>query len=126
MKLSAKQIALFGQVRVDLNAVDCKMSLYTTLLELYKNGWWVTERFGTIITLVRPRYAVKDGFSCLNRRIKTTINLDSLDIETKQIADKQYEKYRKYLEENRRKLRLKQWKINENDNMSTLPSGNQN
>lgn len=126
MKLSAKQIALFGQVRVDLNAVDCKISLYTTLLELYKNGWWVTERFGTIITLVRPRHAVKDGFSCLNRRIKTTINLDSLDIETKQIADKQYEKYRKYLEENRRKLRLKQWKINENDNMSTLPSGNQN
>ena len=125
MKLSAKQIALFGQVRVDLNAVDSKISLYTTLLELYKSGWWVTERFGTIITLVKQRHAIKDGFSCLNRRIKTTINLDSLDIETKQIADRQYEKYKNYLEEKRR-CRLKQWKLNENDNMSTLPPGNKN
>lgn len=124
MKLSAKQIALFGRVRVDLNQIDSKVAQYITLFELYKAGWWVTERFGTIITLVRPRHAIKDGFSCIIKRIMTDINLDSLDVETKQIADRQYEKYRRYLEENRRKLRLKQWKINENNNMSTLPSGN--
>ena len=68
MKLSAKQIALFGQVRVDLNQIDSKIAQYTTLYELYQAGWWVTERFGTIITIVRPRHQLKDGFSCIIKR----------------------------------------------------------
>ena len=115
MDLSAKQIALFGQVRVNMMAVDSNLVSYTTLLEIYRAGWWATERFGTLITIVKPRSRDKDGFSCLVKRIVTDVNLDSLDEQIKLIADRKYERYKYRLEENRRKLRLKKWKINETD-----------
>lgn len=115
MALSVTQIALFGQVRVNVLPVDSNLVSYVTLLDLYKNGWWATERFGTLIALVKPRAYEKDGFSCLIKRIVTDVNLDALDREIKIIADAKYEKYKSRLDENRRKCRLKNWKINESD-----------
>lgn len=98
MYLSYKHIAIFGQVKVNINSIDANMAKYKTLLELYKDGWWVTDRFGTIITIVKPKTPIKNGFCCLNKRISTTINLDTLDLLTKQIADVQYEYYKHILE----------------------------
>ena len=97
MKLSLKHIAIFGRVKVNLQTVDCKAIKCITLLDLYNAGWWVTDRFGTIITLVKPKADLKDGFCCVCRRIYTDVNLDTLDLLAKQIADAQYENYKKYL-----------------------------
>lgn len=118
MALSAKQIAIFGQVRVNIMAFNCTIASYATLLDLYRDGWWVTERFGTLITLVKPRSHDKDGFACVVKRIQTSINLDSLDEQIKLFADKQYEKYRYRLEEDRTKLRLKKWKVTDGNDLS--------
>lgn len=117
MELSAKQIALFGQVRVNILSIDSNLVSYVTLLELYKQGWWVTERFGTNIMIVKPRAKSKDGFSCLIKRIvpNPDVNLYALDAEIKIIADRQYEKYKHRLDENRIKYKhLKKVNINEN------------
>lgn len=103
MGLSAKQIALFGQVKVNMVKSNSNLQAYVTLLELYNAGWWITERFGTIITIVKPRFREKDGFSCVAKRIITDINLDSLDIQWKLIADKKYQIYKHRLQK-----RLKQ------------------
>lgn len=97
MKLSYKQMAVFGQVRVDVRPLDSTIKEYVTLLDLYRRGFWVTQRFGTIITIVKPRAYIKDGFSCVCRRINTTINLDTLDALTEEIAKKQYQLYKDYL-----------------------------
>jgi hypothetical protein len=117
MNLTAKQIALFGQVRVNVLSIGSNLVSYTTLLELYKSGWWITERFGTNIMIVRQRAKYKDGFSCLIKRIvpDPDVNLDALDEQIKIIADRQYEKYKYRLDENRVKYRhLKKVNIYEN------------
>lgn len=117
MNLTAKQIALFGQVRVNVLSIGSNLVSYTTLLELYKSGWWITERFGTNIMIVRQRAKYKDGFSCLIKRIAPgpDVNLDALDEQIKIIADRQYEKYKYRLDENRVKYRhLKKVNIYEN------------
>ena len=106
MKLSLRHIAIFGQVKVNLNSVDSTINNYVTLLDLYKDGWWVTERFGSIITIVKPRENIKHGFKCLNKRICTTINLDTLDLLTKPISEAQYEKYKYFLEQKGDKIEI--------------------
>lgn len=121
MDLSFKHIAIFGQVKVDVNALDCTLTNYVTLLDLYKDGWWVTDRFGTIITLVKPRSKLKDGFCCVCRRISTTVNLDTLDLLTKQIADTKYEQYKQYLQSKQYRDKIKKSKEQDNVNhLSTL------
>lgn len=121
MNLSFKQIAIFGQVKVDVNALDCALTNYTSLLELYKDGWWVTDRFGTIVTLVKPRKQLKDGFCCVCRRISTNVNLDTLDILTKQIADVKYEQYKQFLQSKKYSDKIKKSKEYGNvNNLSTL------
>lgn len=121
MNLSFKHIAIFGQVKVDVNALDCALTNYTSLLELYKDGWWVTDRFGTIVTLVKPRAHLKDGFCCVCRRISTTVNLDTLDLLTKQIADVKYEQYKQYLQSKKYSDKIKKSKEYGNvNNLSTL------
>lgn len=123
MKLSPRQMALFGQVKVNIMSPDCKLAKYITLLQLYNDGWWVTDRFGTIVTIVKPKSNIKHGFCCYNKRISTTVNLDALDEEIKRIADIKYIRYQNYLE---RKIK-KVIKVNiYENNMSTLPSGNNN
>ena len=122
MNLSYKYIAIFGQVKVDVNALDCNMPNYVTLLDLYKNGWWVTDRFGTIVTLVKPRSNLKDGFCCVCRRISTNINLDTLDILTKQNADGKYEQYKQYMQSKKYRDKIKKSKEQCNvNNLPTLP-----
>ena len=106
MQLSFKQIAIFGQVKVNLMPKDSKFVRYMTLLDAYKLGWWATERFGTIIFLVRPCIAEKDGFKCVAKRIVTDVDLDILDEQIKIIADKKFEHY---------KHRLTKRKKNESD-----------
>lgn len=113
MKLSAKQIALFGQVTVELRHIESKISDRITLLELYKQGWWATMITGTLITLVRPKEYAKDGFACVVRRIYTDVNLDSLDREIKLIADYQYEKYKHKLLEKQVYNRIKRVKLDD-------------
>lgn len=108
MKLSLKQIAVFGQVKVNVKSVDANSAFFVTLLDLYKSGWWVTDRFGTIITLVKPKAKLEQGFCCVCRRISTDVNLDMLDSLTQQIADLQYENYKTILTSKTKKKR-KQW-----------------
>lgn len=124
MKLSYKQIAVFGQVKVDINPIDCKLAKYTTLLELYKQGWWVTDRTGAIITIVKPKNMLKFGFCCLCKRISTEVNLDMLDSLTKPIADAQYEKYKEILQSKVSINNLKN--IEKKHEMSFMPSRNRN
>lgn len=127
MKLSYKQIAIFGQVKVDVNALDCALTNYTTLLDLYKQGWWVTDRFGTIITIVRPRNNLKDGFCCVCRRIETKVNLNTLDLITQQIAEIKYEKYKQYLQSKQYSDKIKKSKVDYGKNsVSTLRKGDRN
>lgn len=118
MKLSLKHIAVFGQVNVDLMPLDCKLKKFTTLLDLYKAGWWVTERFGTIVTLVKQRSHRKDGFACRCRRISTQVDLNTLDALSKEIADAKYEIYKKYL--NKQTTRIEWWK--DESRVSMLPN----
>ena len=127
MNLSFKHIAIFGQVKVDVNALDCTLTNYRTLLELYQDGWWVTDRFGTIVTLVKPRYNLKDGFCCVCRRISTNVNLETLDLLTKQIADARYEQYKQFLQSKKYSDKIKKSKDNTNaNNLSTLQPRNRN
>lgn len=125
MKLTLKHIAIFGQVRVNLNGVDSNLYNYTTLLALYKDGWWVTDRFGTILTLVKPRHDLKDGFCCICRRIVTDVNLDTLDLLTKPIAEAKYEQYKQFLQSKKYRDKIKKSKEeNVNNCMSVLQSRN--
>lgn len=122
MKLSPRQMALFGQVKVNIMSPDSKLAKYITLLQLYKEGWWVTDRFGTIVTIVKPKVG-NEGFCCYNKRISTTVNLDALDEEIQKINNIKYIRYQNYLE---RKIHpINKVNIYEN-NMSTLQSGNNN
>lgn len=127
MKLTLKQIAIFGQVKVNIKSLDSNAIIYATLLDLYKAGWWVTDRFGTIITIVKPKMKAKDGFCCICRRISTTVNLDTLDLLTKQIADAQYEQYKNTLKSKRFDDKVKKSKKVYYENiMSNMSSGNRN
>lgn len=98
MKLSFKQMAVLGQVKVNIRPIDCALKDYVSLLDLYKQGYWITQRFGTIIILVKPRANLKDGFSCTCKRIETTVSFETLDECIEQINDRQYRKYKDYLE----------------------------
>lgn len=121
MNLSFKHIAIFGQVKVDVNSLDANLASYVTLLDLYKDGWWVTDRFGTIVTLVKPKKQLKDGFCCVCRRISTNVNLDTLDILTKQIAAAKYEEYKQFLQSKKYSDKVKKSKEYGNvNNLSTL------
>lgn len=125
MNLSYKHIAIFGQVKVDVNSLDANLASYVTLLDLYKDGWWVTDRFGTIITIVKPKSKLKDGFCCVCRRISTNVNLNTLDLLTKQIADAKYEEHKHYLQSKKYNDKVKKSKERFNDtNLSTLPQRN--
>lgn len=72
----------------------------TTLEELYKNGWWITEIFGSYANMVKisscsTRKSKKPYFMCV-----------SLLVDTKQITPKAY----RLIE----KIKKQQWKKYEN------------
>ena len=124
MNLSLKQVAIFGQVKVDMLPPGSSLTKYITLLELYQDGWWVTDRFGSIITIVKPRNPLKYGFKCLCRQISTTINLDTLDLLTKPIAEAKYNRYKLYLQRNKPYEKIKETKNEEDDYLPVLPTPN--
>lgn len=98
MNLSAKQIAVFGQVKVDVRPIGSPFPKLVSLLEFYNRGYWVTSRFGSTITLVKRRKYSKDGFCCIYKKIQTDINLNTLDALIEPIARQQYLRYKDYLE----------------------------
>lgn len=92
----------------DLNGTFYKTA---TLLELYKDGWFVTERFGSVICICKEKRS--DGFINRFRHFKTDVNLDTFDTLWRPLADQQFEKHKKYLLDNERKPYTKRVNTNE-------------
>lgn len=111
MKLSLKHIAIFGRVIVDVNRDG---SFYKTidLFSMYRDGWFITERFGSKLCMCKKS---SKGFMNRFYPFKTEVNINTLDLLWKPIADKQFEKYRKILCENNRKPYTKK-RVNTNEN----------
>lgn len=101
MKLSLKHVAIFGRITVDIQDLTGTFYKTATLLELYKDGWFVTERFGSVICICKKK--AKDGFISRCRHFKTDVNVDTFDLLWKPLAEQQFEKYKKYLLYNERK-----------------------
>lgn len=95
MKLTLKHVAIFGRIIVDTQGLNGSFYKTATLLELYKDGWFVTERFGTVICMCKKK--VKDGFMSRCRHFKTDVNINTFDLLWKELAEQQFEKYKKYL-----------------------------
>lgn len=101
MKLTMKHAAIFGRVIVDLQGTDYKFFKYTDLYSMYKEGWFITERFGHLLCMCKK--GKKKIFYNKFFSFKTEVNINTLDLLWKQIAQDQYEYYKKYLTENPRK-----------------------
>lgn len=101
MNLTLKHVAIFGRIQVDLQRLNGNMFKTIDLLTLYKEGWFVTERFGTVICMCKKK--AKDGFICRCRHFKTDVKIDTFDLLWKPLAEQQFEKYKKYLLNNERK-----------------------
>lgn len=116
--LSQKAIAVFGQVKVQITNTTLSNCQYVDLFSLYKNGWWITERFGTLIYLVKKKTYEKDGFCLIVKRIKTDVNLDTFDLLWQQIAERKQKQYQHILEH---KNKYKKPRVNiYEDSMPTL------
>lgn len=115
MKLSLKHIAIFGRVIVDVQDTKGSFYKYTDLYTLYKGGWFVTERFGNTLCMCKR----KCNGEFMNRyfKFKTEINIDTLDLLWKPLADEQAERYKKYLLENQRKKYTYKRNITNESNM---------
>lgn len=82
----------------------------TNLQELYNQGWWITEIFGSFAFLVKlskaKRTTKKPYFIC----VQSQLNADQITPEAQkiinQVKNKQWNKYKKYLLglENERKI----------------------
>lgn len=48
---------------------NLSLPVKTTLHQAYKNGWWITEIFGSKAVLVRLKKRKKDGFGLCERQI---------------------------------------------------------
>lgn len=55
MKLTLKHVAIFGRIIVDTQDLNGSFYKTATLLELYKDGWFITERFGSVLSLCKPK-----------------------------------------------------------------------
>lgn len=112
MKLSLKHIAIFGRITVDIQDINGTFYKTATLLELYKDGWFVTERFGSVICICKKK--ASDGFVSRCRHFKTDINLNTFDLLWQPLAEQNFEKYKKFLLNNTRKTYTKRVITNEN------------
>lgn len=74
---------------------NLSLPVKTTLHQAYKNGWWITEIFGSKAVLVRPRKRKKDGFGLCERQV----NVDQISPEAMMFiinfADQQWKQYQK-------------------------------
>lgn len=68
----------------------------TTLDQVYKAGWWITEIFGSIAVLVRPKKLAKDGFRLCEKYIYSKIP-KTVQKEIQAIADQKWQHYKKRL-----------------------------
>lgn len=98
MNLTDKQITVFKETIIDLQ----KQTLFfktTTLYELYNEGYFVTERFGNILSLCKKVGNTQEGrhFSNIFLYFKTPYDRDFFDSIWSPLAEEQYQKYKGYL-----------------------------
>lgn len=101
------------------------LPVQTTLYQVYMDGWWITEIFGSKAILVRPRKRNKDGFGLCERQV----NVDQISPEAMMFiinfADQQWKQYAKrmltYKFGHPTIEQTKQRKSNENQIMPTVP-----
>ena len=70
-----------------------------SLDELYKEGWWITEIFGSIAVLVRKTNYTKGQhyFCCVQKLIDINAISPKAAKTIKHIQDQQWKKYKHYL-----------------------------
>lgn len=94
-----KQIAVFGRITVDMQNNINSGGFYKTetLLNLYKEGWFVTERFGSILSLCKP----KANGEFINRmklfKLYPEMTFESFDALWKPLAEQKWEKHKNCL-----------------------------
>ena len=97
MKLSLKQIAVFGRTIVDLQNSNGAFYKTDTLLNLYKDGWFITERFGSVLSLCKT----KANGEFMNRmrlfKLYPDITFESFDALWQPLAEQIWEKYKNCL-----------------------------
>ena len=96
MGLTLKHAAIFGRIHVDIQDYsDCSFYKTKDVYTMYKEGWWVTERFGNRLCMVRKR----TNGQFMNRfyPFKTDVNLDTLDLLWEQIKTEKEKQYHNYL-----------------------------
>ena len=115
MKLSLKHVAVFSRIIVDIQDLDGHFYQTADLLTLYRNGWFVTERFGSILSLCKGKS--NNEFANRFRRFKLLpdVSLEAFDTLWKQLAEEQFEKNKKFLLNNTRKPYTKKQKVNVNE-----------
>lgn len=59
MLLSQRAADTFRQIKVQLKETAVSNIKYTDLFTLYKQGWWITERFGSFIYITRKKIIKK-------------------------------------------------------------------
>lgn len=98
MNLTDEQKIVFKKTIVDLQ----KQTMFfktTTLYALYKDKYFVTERFGNILSLCKCVGNSSGGshFTNIFLYFKTPFNRDYFDSIWQPLADEQYAKYKDYL-----------------------------
>ena len=98
MKLTDEQKIVFKNTILDLQ----KQTMFfktTDLYTLYKNRYFVTERFGNVLYLCKCVGNQKGGkfFKCIFLYFKSPYKRDFFDSIWQPIAEEQYKKYKSYL-----------------------------
>ena len=72
----------------------------TSLDEIYKEGWWITEIFGSVAVIVKKASFSTPGhpyFCCLQKLIDTSAITPKAAITIKRIQEQQWKKYKHYM-----------------------------
>ena len=98
MKLTDEQIVVFKNTILDLQ----KQTMFfktTDLYSLYKDRYFVTERFGNILSLCKKVKNSQGGghFTNIFLYFKTPYEREFFDSMWQPIAEEQYRKYKGYL-----------------------------
>ena len=74
--------------------------LEKTLDELYNQGWWITEIFGSVANLVKKTQYAKHShpyFCCVQKTIDIKAITPQAARTIKKVQDKQWKKYKHYM-----------------------------
>lgn len=98
MKLTEEQITVFKNTIVDLQKQTAFFKS-ADLYSFYKSGSFVTERFGTLLSICKCVGDARSGWRFTNIFLyfKTPFGLDYFDSIWQPIAEEQYRKYKGYL-----------------------------